>query len=122
MIGPVVHTGLPRRTKGEGRTIEVWRRRWACLCMESKGRGISERRTERSRGGGNLETMGNDSASSAQLKRRLGSGTSGGVVVGFRSGGSTNSSCKSMEWEPWHSGCGLASVVEVEVVEVSTCS
>jgi hypothetical protein len=103
---PVFHAGLPRRTKRVGRAIEVWRRRWACLCIESNGRGTLERSAERSRGSGNLEAMGNDSASSAQSKRGVGLNTDGGVGVGCRSGGSAISSCKSAEREPWNSSWG----------------
>jgi hypothetical protein len=63
--------------------------------------------------------MGNDSASSAQSKCRLGSGTSGGAGVIFRSGVSTNSSCRRAEREPWGSGWGSGMMVGFELVDAS---
>jgi hypothetical protein len=85
--------------------------------MESKGRGVLEHSAERSRGGGDLEMMGNDSASSAQSRHWLVLGTSGRVCVIFCSGSSTNSSCRRAERELWNSGCRLVATGGVGSVE-----
>jgi hypothetical protein len=61
--------------------------------------------------------MGIDSASSAQSKRGAGSSTDGGVGIGCRSGGSSNSSCKRAEREAWGSSWGSATTVGLGGVE-----
>ena len=83
-----------------------------------------EHSTERSHGGSDLETIGNDLASSAQSKCAVGSGdsvhdscsvashgncgssteTSSGCATG--SGSSSISLCRRAECEPWSSGSG----------------
>jgi hypothetical protein len=63
--------------------------------------------------------MGNDSASSAQSKRRQGSGTSGGVGVIFHSGVLTNSLCRREERELCNSGCGFITTGNTGFLNVS---